>query len=228
MTIDPKRWPTFGANTLTPLDRHEILELESACNSFNEQFNRLFAEEYRYKWTASPLNLGNLDYDFYEFGGGRWYSDNGYGFTCAWGQILVTSFGFHWMKMAGAENLSDWVLKHDEASYVFFPWQTLWSTVESSGNQHEKAAGAWMRILNQVDGVLGVPTSWHLIPDVLRGDMKWVPKRVADEMKAIYDHPQWCFEILGLWPYEWHRKADWGQIESYLKAKQMELNGYLR
>ncbi len=141
MSIDPKRWPTFDAETLIPLDKDEISEVESACHSFNERFNSVFAEEYRYQWNASPLNLGNLNYDFYEFGGGHWYADHGYGFTCTWGQILVTSFGFRWMKMAGAENLRDWVLKHEEAIYGFFPWQTLWSIVESSGNQHEKAVG---------------------------------------------------------------------------------------
>jgi hypothetical protein len=107
MTSDRKCWSAFNAATLTPLDKEEILVVESACTSFNERFNSIFSEEYRYQWSASPLNLGNLDYDFYECGGGHWYSDNGYGFTCAWGQILVIKFGFRWMKMAGAENLRD-------------------------------------------------------------------------------------------------------------------------
>ncbi len=84
-----------------------------------------------------------------------------------------------------------------------------------------------MRILNHVDAVLGVPTGWHIIPAVLRGDIKWVPKRVTEEMRSIYDRPDWQFEILGLWPYEWNPKTDWGQVEGYLKGKQMELNGYL-
>lgn len=224
MAFDSRPCQTFDVETLRPLDPRDVAEIESACTVFNEQFNSVFAKEYRYEWNASPLNLGNLDYDFYEFGGGHWYQDQGYGFTCAWGQILTTSFGFQWMKMEGATSLRDWVLKHGDASYVFFPWQTLWSIVESCGNQSEKAVGAWMRILNQVDSAYVIPTGWHIIPDVLQGDINWVPKRVASEMRKIYDHPSWCYETLGLWPYYWHRKANWNEVQQYIESTRVGLD----
>lgn len=217
--------PKFDPDTLQELTAAELREIESGCAEFNTNFNSVFSAEQRYQWDASPRNLANLDYDFYEFGGGHWYRDSGYGFTCAWGQILVISFGFQWMKMEGGENLRDYVLKHDEARYLLFPWQTLWGVVESAGNQTEKAAGAWMRILNEVDAVLGIPTGWHIVTDAIRGDLK-APKRVVAEMKALYDRPGWRFEVLGLWPYEWQQKADWEQVISYLKTKQMELDGW--
>lgn len=219
MNSEPKRWPTFDAETLTPLNKDELSRVDAACNSFNEGFNNV----YSYQWKASPFNLADLDYDFYEFGGEHWYRDNGYGFTCAWGQILVTSFGFQWMKMEGARDLPDWVLRHEDAFYIFFPWQTLWSVVESSGYQHEKAAGTWMRILNHVDEVYGLPKGWHIITDVLNGDIEWVPKRVGYEMQAIYNRPNWRFEILGLEPYGWDRDTDWDNVETYLNTKKKEL-----
>ena len=223
MINDSQQWQPFDARTLKPLSEDEISVVESACNALNERLNSSVVPEFGYQWNASPLNFADLDYDFYEFGGGQWYQDNGFSFTCAWGQILANSFGFQWMKMEGGTGLRDWVLKSEEAYYVFFPWQTLWSAVESSGSQFQKAEATWMQILNHVDEVYGVPKGWHLITDILTEEFDWVPARAVREMKALYNSSGWEFGLLGLWPYEWDQNTDWEQVESYLKLKRMNL-----
>ena len=227
--MNSNQWPTFDASSLQPLDSSEIKTIESACDKFNENFNNRFSDRYqylRYQWTAAPGNFGDLDFDFYEFGGEHWYQDNGYGFTCAWGEILVKSFGFQWMKMEGATNLRDWVLLHDDAFQKFFPWHLLWSIVESGGHQFDKAEGAWMRILDQVDAVYPLPTGWHVISDVLSGEADWVPERVASEMKVISERPDWHFGVLGLWPYELTPESNWDEVLDNLKSKQIEMDGW--
>lgn len=219
MNTDAKSWPMFNPNTLRPLNDEEIDHIRQAAHRFNRLFNEGLSEDFRYVFTASPRNLADLDYDFYELGGVNWYRDHGHGFTCAWGEILTQSFGFEWAAMQGAESLRDCVLRHQEASYVFFPWQTLWSIVESSGNQFEKAEGAWIRILKNVDSALGIPASWHPAVDAIRDEETSLPAKVIRPLRTLYDESDRFFEILSLEPYDWNDATDWDKVADWLNSQ---------
>lgn len=207
-----------GKRQLRPLTEVEANELDTSVHDFNRIFNEGLLAEYRFKFDASPSNLADLDYDFYEFGGTNWYRDNGYGFTCAWAAILVKSFGFEWAALQGTSSLQNYLLYHRDAYFIFFPWHMLWSIVESGGSQHDKAFAAWVRILEQVDGVYGVPGGWHPAIDAIYGANELVPLAVVNELKRLRRGNPFFFYQLGLEPYDWSEKSDWDAVARWINA----------
>lgn len=207
-----------GKDQLRPLTEEETSEFDYAVGEFNRLFNDGLIEEFRYRFDATPSNLSNLDYDFYEFGGTNWYRDNGHGFTCAWAAILIKSFGFEWAALRDSTSWRDHVLYHREGYCVFFPWQLLWSVVESGGNQHDKAFAAWVRILEQVDSIYGVPEGWHPAIDAILGVTTLVPLAVGNELKRFRRGNPFFFYELGLEPYDWNETSDWDSVARWINA----------
>jgi len=217
-------WP-INEGRLRPLTDQEANDFALAVREFNRIFNAGLSGEYQYKFDASPTNLSNLDYDFYEFGGTHWYRDNGHGFTCAWAAILIKSFGFEWAALHGTASLQNCVLYYRDACFMLFPWQTLWSIVESGGNQHDKAFAAWVRVLEQVDGVYGVPKNWHPAIDAIYGDSELMPLAVVNQLKRLRRGNPFFFYQLGLEPYGWNEKSDWDGVARWINALS-ETNEY--
>lgn len=216
MKCTPSIRQAFDAQSLRPLNERDLSAIQSECRDFKSQFNKGLQEDYRVDFTGAPLDFDKLDYDFYEFGGGNWYRDNGFGFTCVWGTILVDNFGFRWESMNDATTLRDCVLRHEEASFIFFPWQHVWSFVESIGYAHHKAQGAWIQIVKSIDSVYVVPDGWHPAIDAIEGATSFIPPDVVGELRMFRDESEKFLELLGLHPYEWTEVTDWDAVKNWI------------
>jgi hypothetical protein len=215
---DSQAKDSFDAGKLRQLEGPALSALRASCDNFNDRFNQKLMEEFRYQFKAGPLNFSDLDYDFYEFGGDGWYHDHGHGFTCAWGTILVESFGFRWETMSDVASLNSCVLRHEEASHLFFPWQFLWSLVESAGYQFNKAEGAWLLTLERVDRVYGLPDGWHPAIDALREVPSSIPPNVVSELRKLREQSEEdFFHVLGLEPYGWAEGTDWDSVAGHVR-----------
>ncbi len=210
----------FTGLSLHPVSRDEFGLIIEASESFIERFKK----SYSFDWKADPLNLEDLDYDFYEFGGTHWMSDEGLGFTSAWCEILTANFGFRWMKPEDVREFREFILCSPEGYLVFHPWQLLWSIVHSAGHQQQKASGAWMQILNRVNNVYGVPDGWYPVADASLGRLSWVPKDVQEKLRDLFTDPGWFFELFGMEPYRWTEETEWNEVRNDIKAASHEID----
>ncbi|WP_145031880.1 hypothetical protein [Caulifigura coniformis] len=199
---------------LRPVTQEERRLVDAGIERFTQWFNVPTIP--RYQFEGRPRDICELDWVFYELGGGLWHCDNGLAFTCVWGNVLVRSFGFEWAVMNEPRDFRDYLLSHPEG-YVLFPWIRLWEAVGNpGGTQFAKSADVWLRILVDIETTSSLPVGWHPATDAIREDRTDFPKRVIEQLEELLASPEYLM-TLGVWPYDWGADADWSAIESHLQ-----------
>jgi hypothetical protein len=181
--------------------------------TFSEWFNAV-PNVAPHEFRGLPADIGITDWVFYELGGSLWDRDNGYALTCAWGNVLVQSFGFQWSVIGTPRDFRDYILHHP-AGYGLFPWKRLWESVVSQGGGRFERL--WVRIMTDVEMFGSFPEGWYPAIDAIRGEpLGWPSEAIQLLKERFHDRPDTFFEELGLWPYDWTDKSDWSQILSWL------------
>lgn len=206
---------------MKPLSDQQAEAIEAALAGMRTGYNQFKTEPCHF--TGMPDDLSALDYIPYELPMAEEFEAGSVAFVLTWGNVLVNSFGFHWVVSEDCVDAKGFAVRHEEPAVLIFPYYRLLEIKESSGSQDSPAESLWFETIRYFDRRSYLPEGWHPVFDAVHCAAKLgCPQATTKACQRLIEIVPEFYTTMSTYPYDWARNREWDKLTQY--ADQLATN----
>lgn len=195
------------------LSPSQAAALNSAVAGLRNAYDQFNVEPCEF--AGAPDDLSSLDFIQYELPISEEYAAGSLAFSLAWGNVLVTSFGFSWVVLDHLDGHAGFALRHEEPSVLIVPYIRLLEIIQSSGCQ-SPAESLWFDVIRYFDTHAHIPDGWHPVFDAVHCPNKLdCPNSTTSACQRLIETVPEFYASMSTFPYDWARNKQWSKLNEY-------------
>ena len=189
--------------------------ITAALDGMRSAYNRFEIQPCYF--TGEPEDLSALDYIPYELPMTEEYAAGSLAFGLVFGNVLTTSFGFHWVSPDGDADPRSIAVFREDPSVLVFPYYRLREIEESSCClDNAPAQTLWFDTMRYFDRCGYVPDGWHPVFDAANSPASLgCPASLTKACQRLIDNCRDFYYTMSTYPYTWARNEQWDKLCDY-------------